>query len=426
VTRSRLRCLVVIVAGLVLVNLLLWRIGHTTTLRYTRMLLIQQASADSWRPMVRALEAWDAGRPIYQTVFFEQHVKFQYPPSSLLLPLAVRSEQRTGDPLFFALNDIGLAATLLLVGCVLFLFLRTWQTDRSQSGLVRLWAGAAIVGIGALMYFPVTISYVLGQIQTMVNAAVGVALVCWLLGWRVAAGIAIGVACLVKPHFALVGIWGATRRRWSFVAAVTATAAVGVLASVVAFGWAEQAAYTRVLAFIGERGEALYANQTVNGLLNRLVQPPEHREWDFHSYPPPHPVVLAGTIATSVLLLAAAVWLPRRLRFAGTPLDLAVACLSVTMASPIAWDHHYGGLLPILVLAGGLSGRHDVAVPRWVPPALAVAFVVTANLWEPLIDVGDPPANIVQAYVLAGALIALAALYRLGRATAAGDGGVGD
>lgn len=425
-TRARLRCLVAIVAALVAVNLLLWRIGNTTTLRYTRMLLIQQASADSWRPMVRALEAWDNGRPIYETVFFEQRVKFQYPPSSLLLPLALRSERRTGDPLFFALNDIGLAATLLLVGCVLFLFVRTWQTDRSQSALVRLWAGAGVVGVGALMYFPVTISYVLGQIQTIVNASVAVALVCWLVGWRVAAGVAIGVACLVKPHFALLGIWGATRRQWSFVAAVMTTAAVGVLASVALFGWPEQIAYTRVLAYIGERGEALYANQTVNGLLNRLVQPPEHREWDFHSYPPPHPVVLAGSIATSALLLAAAIWLPRRLRFAGTPLDLAVACLSVTMASPIAWDHHYGVLLPILVLAGGLSGRRDRAVPRWVPPALVVAFVATANLWEPLIDVGDPPANIVQSYVLAGALLALAALYRVGRATAATASGVGD
>ena len=175
-TRSRLRCLVAIVAGLVLVNLLLWRIGHTTTLRYTRMLLIQQASADSWRPMVRALEAWDAGQPIYETVFFEQHVKFQYPPSSLLLPLAVRSEQRTGDPLFFALNDIGLAATLLLVGCVLFLLPQD-LADRSIAVGSSFGSGRerAIVGLGALMYFPVTISYVLGQIQTIVNAAVAVA-----------------------------------------------------------------------------------------------------------------------------------------------------------------------------------------------------------------------------------------------------------
>jgi hypothetical protein len=73
-----------------------------------------------------------------------------------------------------------------------------------------------------------------------------------------------------------------------------------------------------------------------------------------------------------------------------------------------------------------LSGRRDRPVPRWVPPALVVAFVATANLWEPLIGVGNPPANIVQSYVLAGALLALVALYRVGRATAATASGVGD
>ena len=65
---------------------------------------------------VTGLEAWDSGQPIYDTVFFRDRVKFQYPPSSLLLPLALRSEQRSGIPLFHALNRVGLAATIVVVG----------------------------------------------------------------------------------------------------------------------------------------------------------------------------------------------------------------------------------------------------------------------------------------------------------------------
>ncbi len=95
------------------------------------------------------------------------------------------------------------------------------------------------------------------------------------------------------------------------------------------------------------------------------------------------------------------------------------------MASPIAWDHHYGLLLPILVLAAGVAGSVDNA-PRWALPALMVSAVATGNLWEPLIDVEAPPGNLVQSYVLAGALIALVTLYRLGTASVAVSSGVGD
>jgi hypothetical protein len=101
------------------------------------------------------------------------------------------------------------------------------------------------------------------------------------------------------------------------------------------------------------RGEAISANQSVNGLLNRLVQPPEAREWDFHSFPQPHPVVRAGTFAAALVLVCAALFVPQARGFAGSALDIAIAALSVTMASPIAWDHHYGVLLPALVLAAG-------------------------------------------------------------------------
>ncbi len=424
-SRRRLIGLVTLLAGVAAVNVLLWRMGGTTSLRYVRMLLVQQASADSWRPMTLGLEAWDAGLPIYETVFFRDRVKFQYPPSSLLLPLALRSEQRSGIPLFHALNHVGLVATIVVVLSTVVLFIRTWRSDSSMPGRLRLWLGAAVVAAGSLAYFPVTIAYVLGQVQTIVNAAISVALVCWLLNRPGAAGVAVGVASLIKPHFALLLVWGVARRRWSFVVAATATALVGAVIAVAIFGFSEHVAYARALAYIGERGEALYANQTFNGLLNRLLQPPEHRGWDFHSYPPPLQLVRAGTAASSVALLALAIWLPPRLLFASTPLDLAIACLSVTLASPIAWDHHYGLLLPILVLAAGVAGSAG-NVPRWVLPALAVSAVATGSLWEPLIDVEAPPWNVLQSYVLAGALITLVTLYRLGPAFVSVSDGVGD
>jgi hypothetical protein len=161
------------------------------------------------------------------------------------------------------------------------------------------------------------------------------------------------------------------------------------------------------------RGEAITANQSVNGLLNRLVQPPEVREWDFHSFPPPHPVVRAGTLAAALVLVGAALMLPSALGFGGTALDMAIAALSVTMASPIAWDHHYGILLPILVLAAGTASRLP-SPRRWWFLVLGIAFALAGSLWEPLALVESPPANVVQSYVLTAGVAALFVLYRLG------------
>ena len=59
------------------------------------------------------------------------------------------------------------------------------------------------------------------------------------------------------------------------------------------------------------------------------------------------------------------------------------------MASPIAWDHHYGILLPALVLAAGLALRLPAA-RRWWFLVLGIAFALGGSLWEPLAFVEDP------------------------------------
>lgn len=421
-TERRLALVVLLVAASLAANLLLWRMGATTTLRYTRMLVNSQASADSWRPMARALAAWDRGEPIYATVFFRQREKFQYPPSSLLLPLVVRHNHPADLPLFRALNRIGLWLTVLTAGCVAALAAMIWRLDRTRAGEARLAAATLLVLVSAFLYFPVVISYVLGQIQTVITAAVAVALVAWVRRVDAVAGAAVGIAALVKPHFALLVLWGMTRGRWHFVWTAGITIAAGTIAAMAIFGPGEYVDYVSALGHMGARGEALYANQTVNGLVNRLVQPAEHRGWDFHSYPPPHTAVLIATLASSLTLIGLAFWAPRRLGFAGSPLDLAIAWLTVTMASPIAWDHHYGGLLPILVMAAGTAWRVGV---RAAAGALGAAALLTGNLWEPLIDVDDPPWNIVQSYVLAGALLALGLLYRIGAKAGSGPAAYG-
>ena len=103
--------------------------------------------------------------------------------------------------------------------------------------------------------------------------------------------------------------------------------------------------YLRVLSYIGRRGETFYANQSINGALNRLLFNGSSLEWQYHEFAPPHPLVYAGTLAAFVILVAAA--LKRPARGAGGVVDLSIAALATTLTAPLAWEHHYGILLPI-------------------------------------------------------------------------------
>jgi alpha-1,2-mannosyltransferase len=414
--RHRMTGPVLVLAGLVTaiaaLNLALREAGYATTLRYARMAVEHEATADSWRPMLRALDAWDSGHPIYETVFFSERVKFQYPLTTLFLPMAVRSPSRAGTALIEAINRVSLAASVVCVACIVGLFVVTWFGPRPDWNDWPVWAGIGTATMATVLFHPVLMSYVLGQIQTFVNAALAAMLLAWQLNRRRVAGVALGVACLLKPHLALLLVWGLLRRAWTFAAAAMMVIAIGVTAAVAVFGVRDNLDYVRVVSYMAARGEAFAANQSMNGVLNRLVQPPGERQWNFNAFPPPQPVVRAGTIAAALLLIGSALILPVLLGFAGRPLDLAIAGLSITMASPIAWEHHYGILLPSLVLAAGAALRTHTTRRRWIV-VLGVAFALAGSLWEPLLFVENPPANLVQSYTLAAGLAALFAMYRL-------------
>ena len=89
------------------------------------------------------------------------------------------------------------------------------------------------------------------------------------------------------------------------------------------------------------------------------------------------------------------------------------------MASPIAWEHHYGVLMPIYacllprVATGHAPGRGALL-------ALAVSYLLTSNFIFVVNEVvatpslqALPAATLVQSYLFAGALMALACLFVL-------------
>jgi hypothetical protein len=267
-----------------------------------------------------------------------------------------------------------------------------------------------IVGL-ALTFYPIVKAFTLGQVQLWLNGIFALALVSWAAGKRAASGVLIGLMMLVKPHYGLFLLWAALRSEWRFAIACAATGLFGLSASVAVFGWTDNVDYLRVFWFLSQHGEVYYPNQSFNGLLNRLMSPldPEtfnSLEFSDYHFAPRLWWVYFGTMVTSILILSAALF---RRGHDGDPdrtFDFCTMALSLTMASPIAWEHHYGILLPVFaVLLAGSLGKW----PRLL--LLVVSYVVISNFFSAANALAWTYFNVAQSYVLFGALIVLMLLH---------------
>lgn len=393
------------------------------TLYHTaKFLLMRTTHGDSWLPMTRAWEYLQSGasRSVYDAVWQDQLLKFQYPLTSLF---AIEVVQRLlpGDTVRWA--PLNLASWLAVWGTAVLVALIFRDACREHLGLSALrgasrgdeLARMAIAFVLTLTFYPVVRAFTVGQIQPWITFLF--AAMVWLTMKRqpLAAGLMAGLMLLIKPQMGLLLVWAALRAQWRFAGALLAVAGVGAVAAVAMYGVKQNVEYVSFLSYLSRHGEAYYNNQTVNGLVNRLLQNGDNAGNQEPSFPLFRWPVYASTIASSAALLGfAAFW--RRREYADAPtLDLMIAGLSITMASPIAWGFHYGILLPIF--AALLP-----AIVRW--PALGgaslaylgVAFVLSGNLFYVTRYFADTPFTIVQSYVFFAAVMVLAALYLVRRA----------
>src|SRR5207302_10271348 len=91
-------------------------------------------------------------------------------------------------------------------------------------------------------------------------------------------------------------------------------------------------------------------------------------------------------------------------------LDHSVECcsmaLSITIPSPIAWEHHYGTIFPILavLLASVIGDRRRLLL-------LAVSYVLISNYIPVTNLLADTVFNVAQSYLLAAAITVLSLLH---------------
>ena len=284
------------------------------TLRLRRL-----GTVDSWRPMLRAYnrKLEDPRSDLYE-VFFVDRVKFQYLPSSLLI------------------FDLFPRSMTMIVGDVVGIPLRRWLawSSRIAVGLAAL-ASALILEIGlrraspgqpappariaasiglslalGVTFYPLLFAYDLGQIQVFLNALLALGILCYLLGRPALAGVCFGACCLVKPQYGLVLVWSLLRRQWRFTLGLAGVLSSGLALSIARFGLADHLRYLDVIREVS-LGESYWTNQSVNGLLHRLLGHGDQLKPVITEFAPYDPVVYALTVLSSVAFLALALW-PRR------------------------------------------------------------------------------------------------------------------
>ena len=370
--------------------------------------------ADSWDPMIAALDWLQTPHEgkLYQAIFFEQQIKFQYPPTSLLPLAAMRA---VGVPLSpDLLNVVGWAwivvTALAMAGFAVVLAERSGIAGKGDMLTRAAVGGMAIVA--TLTFYPIMLAYTIGQVQTWINALFIFACLAFVLERRGLAGALIGAICLLKPQFGLFVIWGVLRRDWPLLLGWVVVFVPASVLSLALFGVANNLDYLSVLQFLSSHGENYFHNQSVNGLLNRalflgdsLVVPPV--------FPPYQPLVYYGTLLTSFALVVGALFLRDRDDDKGGLLDFMTAALTFTIASPIAWEYHYGILPPILAaLLFALALQPRQARPMlWL--GLALAYLFTGNFLPITNELAESHLNFLQSYLLFAGLLTLWLLYRI-------------
>lgn len=377
---------------------------HLTIVGSAEQFAARSQSDDSWRPM-RAAKSYvlqSPGHDIYEEVFFHRHLKFQYPPTALLFIGDTSNDRLNAISWLAVLVTAGLAAALLLASALEQELVTHDPRDRILSVL-------AAFGL-CLTFYPLLKGYALGQIQVWVDAVFALAACGWWANRRFIAGLAVGVACLIKPTLAPLALWAVLRREWRFAAGIAVVAAGGLAVAITSFGLSSHLSYVRVLSFIAARGEAYYPNQSLNGLLNRWFQNGSILEFDDFAFSPYLPWVAWGTAITSVALVAAACSLPFVRSVLDPRLEFAVAAVTATIASPIVWEHHYGIFLPILAMTMPIVVTASPA-GRATPFLLALAFVLIGQYFEAAQRLAYTSWNPLQSYTLFGALLFLVLLY---------------
>jgi hypothetical protein len=267
---------------------------------------------------------------------------------------------------------------------------------------------AVPVAIGLGTFYPVLRALQLGQIQLWIDALFVWACVCFMTNRKGTAGVLLGLAFLIKPQLGLFLVWGLVWREYRLCIGFLALAIPVELVTVLAFGLHNDIAYLKVLSFISQHGEVFYPNQSVNGLVNRLLANGTSLIWDAHSFAPFNRIVYLTTAASGAVFLFIPLFSAFLASRPARAVDLGLGALCFTIASPVVWEHHYGIALPVFLITLASILQHPPSASRQARLVVLAASWCLVSSFLPWLNVtASSSANILQSYTFIGALLLL-------------------
>jgi hypothetical protein len=369
-------------------------------IRYWYFFHFQQWT-DSWTPMLGSVNSFltHPSLPIYEAKLYDTLL---YPLTSILPLLWMKQAGMSDAGVLRAL----MIASWLAVVTVVALQARIAAVVAGWDGLS--WRAVLAILFGAFFFMPITLAYSLGQAQIFLDLFFSMLVLFWIEHRERPAGVMMALLAMVKPQYGLLLLWAALRGRWKAFGAGVAALGVGGAVSLAVFGVRNNLDYLGVMAGLSRKAQTHYANQSMFGLLNRAIFNGENLPYHPYVYPPYVPWIYAVTLATTAVLVVLALAYRWRERAGGVADLSAIAVVSV-IATPMAWEHHYGVMLPIFVWLWFVLYRRG-AGNTW---ALAVAWVSIADFLSPLNTFAAiPVANLLQSYMYFGALLLLGLLLR--------------
>lgn len=356
------------------------RLHSGSVLKITKDSIFLRVGRDSWYYMAQGDLAWrQHPNAIYETAFFQHDVRFIYPPTSLLMYRGWQAARIFHIRPFTALKITVLFSLLGTWIAASEFFLALFSVSIGETfSFIQRWILRLLIAALVLTFVPLINAFVLGQVQTLLNFLMITSALLWLRGYRKAPAILIGLTCWIKPQMALFLIWGLLRRQWSFAISLASMLVLGLAISLAVFGVHNTSEYLVVLHYLSRRGDALSTNQSLNGLLHRVMHIGSPVTW-VYGYPPYNRTIYLSTVISSVFLLIAALAIPAVRRITATTTDFLLFAMATTMASPIAWEHHYGIFFLVFLL--------------WMPRAfhswrvflcLLPIYLLMTDMWAPL------------------------------------------
>ena len=374
--------------------------------RYMDFLHFRQFT-DSWTPMLGSVDSFlsHPELPIYQAKLYDTLI---YPLTSILPLLWMRKAGLSDASCFRLLMFLSWLAVIAVVAAAVGV--ASAVVKGADAGERLSGRAAAATAFAAFFFMPITLAFSLGQAQIFLDLFFALLVLFWVQGRERAAGVMMACLAMVKPQFGLLLLWAALRKRWNALVAGGVTLAVGGALSVLAFGVRNNLDYVGVMSGLSRKAQSHYGNQSMFGLLNRAIFNGENISYHPYVYPPFVPWVYYVTLATTAVLVLFALAYPWRER-AESMADLGTIGVVCVIATPMAWEHHYGVMLTVFVWLWFGVYRLGYGRVVWV----AVAWVLIADFLSPLNFFSDVPVlNVVQTYMYFGALLLIGLLVKAG------------